>query len=215
MRVAVFVTFLSLPLAVDGLVAPSARLLDLHASLFAKVEAAIPLQATDYTEVCGGDKHSRGSATWYGEVSPNYLTGLSKYVCGSGVGLDAWMGPSYDVPHCLLQVTEEDGDKYAVRSDLISRGATPIGSDPQIVEKYYEPMVKWHSDAMKLPGASALPPSSSFSKRLLYSPVQLGVGGLKFDDAKAVAEAHYDFWLGSVQEAQQVPARLRGSFNLR
>mmetsp|Transcript_17024 Transcript_17024/g.34098 ORF Transcript_17024/g.34098 Transcript_17024/m.34098 type:complete len:262 (-) Transcript_17024:34-819(-) len=192
---------------------PSSQLLDLHASLLSSVSSQIPLTPTDYTSVVGS--HPRGSATWHAESSPQFLTGVSSYVCDGAVGLDCWMGPSYDVPNCLLTVAECEGGSFEVRADLVARGADPLGSNPQILEKYYNPHLAWRDEAMAMPGAKALPPLGSFNRRLIDSPMKLEIGGLDFDSAKSLAEGHLSFWLGAVADAQQVAARLRGGFNLR
>lgn len=198
-----------------ALVAPSAKLLELQASLLAKVNTAMSLNPTDHTSVSGGDKHEFGSSTWFSEASPNYLTGVSSYQCKSTIGLDCWMGPSYDVPHSLLRIQECDDDTFNLSCDIIPRGATPIGSDPSQLEKYYgDDRIQWYKSAATL-ATSFLPPSSSFSKRLIASPINLQIGGLPFSDVERLANEHQDFFLTATQSAQQIPARLRGSFNLR
>ncbi|GMH90301.1 hypothetical protein TrVE_jg4800 [Triparma verrucosa] len=200
----------------DGLVAPSAKLLDLQAKLLSKVSDAMPLQKTDHCEVVGGDKHKFGGSAWYSEESPNFLTGVSVYQRKATVGVDVWMGPSYDVPHSLLRIEEYEGDKFNVMCDMVPRGATPIGSDPSQLEKYYgDDRIQWHKGASKLAGAVQLPASSSFYKRVVSSPMLLQIGGLEFEDAERLATEHQDFFVASASAAQQIPARLRGSFNLR
>lgn len=32
---------------------------------------------------------------------------------------------------------------FSFTSDMVTRGATPIGSDPQMIEKYYQPAFDW------------------------------------------------------------------------
>ena len=191
-----------------------------------KVKSALNLQATDFTQTYNAQQwqagNTMGTADWWTETSPQYLTGVSTCTRVNTDGtneqcmINIWLGPSYDIPNLLMTFGEQASGRYAVTLDYVIRGATPIGSDPQYIETYYGPNVQqaWNM-AYSQAGVTALSPSSAFESRVLDSPVKIAVGGLSKDVADALVRGHVDRLLGWVQNAQPVAARLRGSFNLR
>ena len=184
-------------------------LLNLHSTLFGMVNSACPLQKSDFTSVMECETHSRGSCAWFSEVSPRYLTGVSFYTLDDSVSIDIWSGPSYDFPHCLLRISEnEDDATFSVESDYVPRGPTPIGSDPQMIDKFYS-----HSVPQSVGSFLATPPS--FSARILQSPMRMGLTSLSFAQAEELAKGHIERWLGWVNTSEQIPARSRGAFNAR
>lgn len=72
---------------------------------------------------------------------------------------------------------------------------------------YNKEVISWYDSAMNLPNAKSLPAPSSFSGRLLRSPVSLAVGGLSLDDASAVAEQHVKRWLAFIADGKPTEAR--------
>jgi len=193
----------------------------------AKVTQQLGLQATDFSQTFQAQTWSdpntgvSGTAEWMSEISPKFLTGAS--LCsrvggnsGEEFTVNIWMGPSYDVPNMLLTFGQRPDGTYAVTADYVIRGATPIGSDPQMMEAYYVPTTidAWNR-AFSSPGACPLGPPLSFDTRLLDSPGKISVCNIGLADADAVVKGHVDTFLGWLEGAQQVPARSRGSFNLR
>jgi hypothetical protein len=128
--------------------------------------------------------------------------------------LNVWMGPSYDVPHLLVTFGLDQGNLYHVTADYVPRGAIVMGSDPQYLQAFYDETVQqaW-TDASA--AGQALGPAPEFELRLLDSPAKIAVTGLTAASAEAIVVAHVDRFLAWVEQAQQVPARLRGSFNMR
>ncbi len=182
----------------------------LQAKLFEKVKGTLPLQKTDFTDVYEGSTHEFGKTSWFTEVSPDKLTGVSLYSCKSAYSIDCWCGPSYDVPHSLLTMSVDDDGSCSIACDYVVRGPTPIGSDPQMIEQYYS-----FSGPVLSGGGKSLEPASSFSTRLLYSPVRISLKGLSPEDLTVVAENHVDRWVSWVGGAGQIAARSRGAFNAR
>ena len=197
-------------------------------SIFGQIQGALGLQLTDFTSTYLGDSNEwlcektavKGSAEWYSEASPKYLTGVSKTsqvsAQGSQYAINVWMGPSYDVPNMLLSFgASVDGVAFVV-ADYVPRGATPLGSDGQYMEAYFGPDVigAWDS-ASSIDGAVSVPPDMSFESRLLYSPARIAIAGLTEADAANIAYEHVTRFLGWVANAQPIPARSRGSFNMR
>lgn len=167
--------------------------------------------ASDFTSAYGGEKYG----SWNDEASPRFLTGCAKYNIGASASLDAWTSPSYDVPSALLTITQNDGgDTFCIDADLVARGSTPIGSDPQMLEAYYSDLA-WLDKAYAIEGSSPLPPLESFNRRILTSPFRLGLSNLSFEDVERLSSDHIDRFLGFLSAAQPIPARLRGSFNAR
>jgi len=192
-----------------------------------KVYQTLGLQVTDFTQTFNAQTWSdptsgvNGAADWLSEANPKFLTGVS--YCsrvGGNAGevftLNIWMGPSYDVPNMLLEFGQKPDGTYAVTADYVMRGSTPIGSDPQMMECYYGPSTidAWNR-AYSSAGATPLGPALAFESRLLDSPAKIAVGNIGQADADAVVKNHVDTFLGWLEGAQQVPARSRGSFNLR
>lgn len=197
-------------------------------TLFSKVDEKFGLQVTDFADTYDGQTWqcpttgNSGAADWYSESSPQYLTGVSKTsVWTSGVGdahtINIWMGPSYDVPNLLLTFGDSEDGTFFVDADYIPRGADPLGSNVAYVDKFYgEDVISSWDAATALNGAESIPPSPSFHTRLLYSPARIHVKGLKVaDDAVDIATAHIERFCGWIDDAQAVPARLRGSYNMR
>ena len=182
-----------------------------------------------------------GTSLWLSEASPKYLTGASfctqrsKHILDHGqldencYTINIWMGPSYDVPHMLLTFGQRtthanDNDSssnptttYSITADYVTRGATPLGSDPQMMDNYYGPeVVQAWSQAYSLPGARPLAPQEEFPTRILNSPVRIAVGHITSpQDVHAFVHNHIHRFLSWVSTAQPIMARARGSFNLR
>ena len=124
------------------------------------------------------------------------------------------MGPSYDVPHMLLSFGEEANGQYSVVADYVARGSTPMGSDPPYIESFYgEDVTSAWTKAYQL--GKPLAPSASFESRLLDSPARIAVGGLTKPQADAIVKEHLDRFFVWVDGAKPIPARSRGSMNLR
>ena len=108
------------------------------------------------------------------------------------------MGPSNDIPNSLLSFGEEEGGgTFFLMCDMVTRGATPIGSDPQMIDKYYTPAMAWAASASSL--GKSLPPPSSFNSRLVSSPLRVSVGDLSFEDVERLANEHVDRWCSYVE----------------
>lgn len=197
-------------------------------ALSSKVQDKLELQATDFTEVTGGKSWScsvsgsSGTAEWFSELSPKFLTGVtfSSRTNPYGKGhveefmINIWMGPSYDVPNVLLTFGEQSDEKYHVTADYVIRGATPVGSDPQYMEAYFNEDVSKFWDSAN-DGAAPLAPPKSMDTRLLASPAKISVGDLSLEKATEICDKHIDRFLEWLEAAKQVPARSRGSFNMR
>lgn len=193
-----------------------------------KLVEKLGLQPTDFTESYNVNKWSctnsgvAGTAEWMTEASPKYLTGVSLCTSVNRDGtnekltVNVWMGPSYEVPHMLMTYGEQANGKYAVAADYVVRGDTPIGSNPQYVNMFYggDVTAAW-TQAFNYEGNQPLIPQGSFEERLLASPVRIAVGGLSKEAADSIVNAHLDRFLAWVEQAQPIPARSRGSMNLR
>lgn len=75
-------------------------------------------------------------------------------------------------------------------------------------------MTRYRSITEK-PGVLHLPPPLCFSGRLLRSPLHLAVTGLSFEDMSDAAYGHVQQWLGWLDAAEEVQARMRGAMNMR
>jgi hypothetical protein len=207
----------------------------LYDTLCSKVSAQLGLQATDFCETFEAatwqsSKNGivQGTAAWLSEVSPQFLTGVSTCTRVEGLSeeltINVWMGPSYEIPHMLLTFgrngNDGNGSTYHVSADYVPRGANVMGSDPQYMQAYYSnPQVldAWTAAAAAAAG-TFLPPAAEFELRVLDSPAKIAVTGLTAAQAEAIAVAHTDRflgWVAAAAAAQPIPARLRGSFNLR
>lgn len=197
----------------------------LYDELAASVTSKFGLQRTDFTDTYGTGAGSwqsgasSGTADWLSESSPQFLTGVSTCTRTQSfpmeeLTINVWMGPSYDCPHVLLTFGQESGEKYYVKADYIPRGSIPLGSDPQYLESFYGADVQgtW-KQAMSQ--GYPLPPALEFESRVLDSPLRISQGGLPMDQASAIAKTHLERLYTWVDQAQPVPARSRGSFNLR
>ena len=60
-----------------------------------------------------------------------------------------------------------------------------------------------------------MPPSQSFSARLLRSPVAISVEGLTIDQIEYYSSNHVTRWLNWIKTATPVEARQRGAINTR
>ncbi|GKY98226.1 hypothetical protein MPSEU_000780300 [Mayamaea pseudoterrestris] len=194
----------------------------LHDSLCNQVTQKLGLQVTDFTDSFGASSWSSssgasGTAAWLSEANPQFLTGVSYLTRQDGqqedLTLNVWMGPSYDVPHCLLTFGS-GSNGYHVTADYVPRGPNVMGADPQYLQTYYNENVQ---AAWKQAHASgqALSPPIEFEHRLLHSPARFAVGGLDASTAERLACDHVNRFLAWIESAPQIPARSRGSFNMR
>jgi hypothetical protein len=111
---------------------------------------------------------------------------------------------------------EESNGRYAVTADYVARGDTPIGSNPQYINMFYgEDVTTTWTSAYNTEGSQPLAPQGSFEERLLASPARIAVGGLSRDVADRIVSNHLDRFLAWVDAAEPIPARSRGSMNLR
>ena len=130
------------------------------------------------------------------------------------------MGPSYDVPHLLLSMGKKQQGCYTLVADYVPRGMTPLGSDPQYLEKYYGDDVDgWRNKVCAGAKEFSSPRSSTMAARLVQSlsPARVSV---VLDSKEMVEEAateHVDRFLKWLLQESSSPivARLRGSFNSR
>jgi hypothetical protein len=195
-------------------------------NLCATVSSKFSLKVTDFAQAYQAQSwrgsSAEGTAEWLAEASPQFLTGVStctrnNYYSGhkkEELMLNIWMGPSYDIPHCLLTFGEGENGLYHVTADYVPRGATVMGGDPQYMERYYGGDVQSAWTAAYQQGV-ALPPEMEFESRLLDSPARISVTGLSQQQAQDLAINHVNRFLSWVDAAQPIPARLRGSFNMR
>lgn len=212
-----------------------------YETLTKQVTEKLGLQQTDFTSSYEADVWScsqspdvqiSGTSLWLSEASPKYLTGAS--FCThthsspqqdqATYTINIWMGPSYDVPHMLLTFgqTVAHGPTsslttYSLSADYVTRGATPFGSDPQVLDNYYsKEVIQAWSKAYSLPGACPLAPQEEFSSRILNSPVRMALHNIaSIHDVNALVHGHVDRFLSWITTAQPIMARARGSFNLR
>lgn len=198
-----------------------------HEALFQEINSKFGLSETDFADTYDAKqwRHdasgSMGIASWFAEASPKYLTGVSKNAQGNSDGseectLNVWMGPSYKIPNMMLTFGKQNDGSHYVCADYVTRGPDPLDIDPRYMEDFYGPGViaQW-DEANTRPGATSLAPSTEFMERLLYSPGRIAVGGLSYEDAAGIASRHVSTFLGWIDTAEPIPARLRGSFNMR
>jgi hypothetical protein len=189
------------------------------------VSQKLALKVTDFSSTYQAQTWqssvANGSADWLAESSPQFLTGVSmctrlnnNNLKREELTLNVWMGPSYDVPHCLLEFGQAADGTYHVTLDYVARGATVMGGDPQYLQQYYGDDVQgaWISGYTN---GAPLPPEAAFELRLLDSPARVSVTGLSVTDAGTLARAHLTRFLIWLDTARPIPARLRGSFNMR
>jgi len=215
------------------------NLVSTYDTLTTQITEALGLQPTDFTASYDADYWSispssdttlSGTSLWLSESSPRYLTGVSFCTSKatspqqeeSSYTINIWMGPSYDLPHMLLtfgQSTDfvSSTTTYSIKADYITRGATPFGSDPQMVENYYGPdVIQAWTTAYSLPGVSPLTPQAEFSSRILNSPAFIAVHQVtSLPEVNALIQDHVYRFLSWVNTAQPIMARARGSFNMR
>jgi hypothetical protein len=194
----------------------------LHDELCSMVGSRFGLQRTDFCDVVGGsnwqdpNSGASGSATWWSESSPNFLTGVTTATMQRGseelYTINIWMGPSYDVPHLLLSF----GTSKLI-ADYVPRGGNVLGSDPQYLSMYFEnPDVQSAYTQAYFSGASQpLLPPPELETRLLFSPSRIAVSGLSSETVTSLARQHVTRFLSWVDQSQPIPARSRGAFNLR
>eukprot|EP00968_Pinguiococcus_pyrenoidosus_P006792 scaffold447_cov307-Pinguiococcus_pyrenoidosus.AAC.72 len=98
----------------------------------------LSLEASDYTSTLGMASIDagpvKGDASWLKEANPKFLTGVSSsrlIVPGAlDFRLEAWMGPSYEVPHLLLRLrASPDGSVAELAADYVSRNDLAYCSD--------------------------------------------------------------------------------------
>lgn len=85
----------------------------------------------------------------------------------------------------------------------MARGPYPLGSDPTYIDKYFSGSSLSQYDSLMTIGKS-LPPSTSFSQRLLRSPLEISVGGLSEEQITEYADKHVSLWLQWISEAPAV-----------
>lgn len=200
------------------------ELVALENTLYDMINAKFDLKLTDFTDYkevktwTAGDYS--GNAEWYDEVKGSKLTGVTrcslKSETSSSFTLNAWLGPSLPVPHFMLTLGKDQAG-FHLTSDFVARGAQPIGNDQNFMDNYYPTslVASTYDTITALEGVTHLPPSTSFSRRLLRSPLQLSVTGLSFEQLSTYATAHTETWIKFFEEVEDVPTRLRGSFNAR
>ena len=196
---------------------------EVHKSLFGKVDTQLKLKLTPYASERNvwTEGAFSGTCEWYEEKMGGKLTGVSKNTLKGpnfeSVTLNCWMGPAYSVPHMLLKLTQAGSD-VSLSADYVVRGSTPIGTDQTVIDNFYGKEVNdWYDKAAS--NGVLLPPPSSFSGRLLQSPIALNVGKLSLETATATASEHVERWLQWIADKEgkgkQVEARSRGAFNGR
>ena len=204
------------------------RLGDVHDTLFKVIQDQLHLKSTDFSEfhrvqTWTAGPHE-GRCEWFDEVKGSKLTGVSKYSITrrdsnkASFSIDGWLGPSLLVPHMLLRFgCDPDAFAgYSMSLDFIPRGPTPLGSDANLMEKYYGPdTIQFYDSIVNKSGVSHLPPSPSFSSRLLRSPLFFSVAGLGADDVMMLSKSHVERWLRWLGDAAPVDARQRGAINSR
>lgn len=193
--------------------------------LVGQVTSKLGLQKTDFCASYGAESWNgngaSGTAAWWAEASPQFLTGVSTLTRQNANGpltelsLHIWMGPSYDVPHMLLTFGADAAGNYHVQSDYVPRGATVMGGDPQYLERYYGGDVQQAWTTAQEAAQAILPPAAEFNSRLLDSPVKTAVVGLDAATTESLVRGHVARFLSWLDTAQPVAARLRGGFNLR
>ena len=191
----------------------------LHKDLFGQVNAALSLKAAQQSSHSGGSW--KAQTEWWDEQKGSKLTGVSSSVLTSAAGdvycqLNGWMGPKYFLPHMLLTVGQNAAGKYCVTADYVPRGPNAFGSDDTYVATHYgNDVLAWYENAMTIPGSVVLPPSKSFTARMLRSPVHVSVGDLSLDDATEISTKHVQRWLQWISEGKESEARQRGALNGR
>jgi hypothetical protein len=194
----------------------------LYDSLCSQVTQKLGLQVTDFADTFGASSWSSpvasGTAAWLSESSPQYLTGVSfltkQQQQREDLTINIWMGPSYDVPHCQVTFgTLPDGSCH-VSADYVARGANVMGSDPQYLQVYYGSDVQAAWRQAHAAGQS-MPARPEFDYRMMQSPAYMAVSGLDAATAEQLVQGHIQRFLSWVETAQQIPARSRGSFNMR
>lgn len=201
------------------LYAASTELADLQNVLFDEINAALGLKESISNSYAGSTGWSV-DAKWYDESKGNKLTGVTKAILSNDQEtvfyLNGWMGPSFFVPHMLLEVSKNSDGKYSLNADLIPRGPNAFGTDDTYVQTYYgNEVLSWYENAYGYPNVVPLPPSKSFSSRLLRSPVQVAIGNLDYDSVQAIASKHVSRWLEWIKTAKPAEARQKGALNGR
>lgn len=204
------------------------RLGDAHDTLFKAIQDQLNLKSTDFSEIHRVQTWTAGThegrCEWFDEVKGSKLTGVSKYSITrrdsdiASFSIDGWLGPSLLVPHMLLRFGCDPSAfaGYSMSLDYIPRGPIPLGSDATLMDKYYgADTIQFYDSIVNKPGVSHLPPSPSFSSRLLRSPLYLSVAGLGADDVIMLSKAHVERWLSWLEDAAPVDARQRGAINSR
>ena len=162
---------------------------------------------------------SQGIAEFYDEEKGSKLTGVCKNRAESGdkilCTLNIWSGPAYQIPHMMLSFGSQDGE-YLLTADYVSRGPVPIGTDQNMIDKFYnKDVISWYDNIMNSDNIKPLKPSTSFGGRLLRSPIAVAACGLTLDTLTTAATSHVDRWLEWSDKEQQNEARQRGAMNAR
>mmetsp|Transcript_10914 Transcript_10914/g.10548 ORF Transcript_10914/g.10548 Transcript_10914/m.10548 type:complete len:292 (+) Transcript_10914:152-1027(+) len=199
----------------------------LQTSLFDSINSYLNLKLTDFTSMYEANEWKSGdwsgNTGWWDEKMGSKLTGVSK--CSTrgpndqfSETLNIWMGPGYMVPHLLLTIATDPKtyEGFSITADYVVRGPTPIGTDMTYVELYYGKDVNdWYNNIMAMPNTKHMPPSASFSARLLQSPIHLSVSGLSLEEATIISTDHVNRWMNFMKEAPKVEPRSRGAINGR
>jgi len=201
---------------------------DVHDTLFKSIQDQLHLKPTDFTEFhrvrTWTAAPSEGRCEWFDEVKGSKLTGVSKYSFTrsnfdkASFSIDGWLGPSLLAPHMLLRFGCDPNAfaGYSLSLDFIPRGPIPLGSDANVMEKYFgSDVIQFYDSIANKPDVRHLPPSPSFSSRLLRSPLHVSVAGLGADDVLTFSKVHVERWLRWLGEATPVDARQRGAINSR
>lgn len=186
-----------------------------------RVGGTLGLERSDYTDQLGLANAEVGGArvesVWFKEASTKFLTGVaaSKMEVNGQMRfqLDAWMGPSYEVPHMTLCLTSTPTGKCTITADYIARADLTNCMD-FIREEYYGPAVQewWAKGAA---AGAPLSPPAAWQGRLISSPACLSVELDNAQTAAALAEEHVARWLSWLEGAQPIIARQRGAMNSR
>lgn len=201
----------------------SSDIASLHSNIFNKIKDKFVLKETFFAEDNGAkewkNSDSTGKCGWWDEKLGGKLTGVSNYIYTtptvSSYNINIWLGPSYLVPHCLLSITQSSSG-ISITSDYVPRGSFPLGSDQTFVDTYYgKESIAIYDANYAIPNTVPLPPSKSFSSRLLNSPLHTSINGLNIESASAIATKHVDVWMNWMDTASKVDARQRGAINTR
>eukprot|EP00636_Phaeomonas_parva_P003918 CAMPEP_0118851182 /NCGR_PEP_ID=MMETSP1163-20130328/717_1 /TAXON_ID=124430 /ORGANISM="Phaeomonas parva, Strain CCMP2877" /LENGTH=270 /DNA_ID=CAMNT_0006783473 /DNA_START=130 /DNA_END=942 /DNA_ORIENTATION=+ len=191
-----------------------------HAHCLGTIGERLGLEGSDYTQSLGMQSFNaggvQGSADWLKEASPKYLTGVStSSVTANGkttMTIEAWMGPSYEVPHMTLKLASA-GDMCEITADYISRNDIAYCAESYREDHYGADVMAWWAKGAS--AGPALPPSTAFGGRLLRSPAELSVQLADANLMGDLAVEHVNRWLNWLVDAEPLIARKRGAMNSR